>query len=316
MNLPQIPSRFLLISLIFLFPLVHPTLSQEQIDTDGCFVLQNECKNHGPPFVGAFVVLEDPESKAKPDIVRQARCVRSAQQVHAHCGNPNTVLTLSKFRLDGGAFNLYHPQACEEGWWLFGGHCYKHFEDYTTVWEAERLCEQQGAHLASIHSELENHFAHSLCEPHGCWIGLQNFTTQNPHDWQWTDKTGSDETFSNFASHKNELCDTSPEDPLCANRNSGNEWFESYGTQPTSRLCKKEARIPTHLLQAATYIEQPMGVQQGVADPAAMPLVQKDEQTSGAHQESADKLEAKRRIESQKVLHTQPSGIPGLSLKL
>uniref|UniRef100_A0A914C2M3 C-type lectin domain-containing protein n=1 Tax=Acrobeloides nanus TaxID=290746 RepID=A0A914C2M3_9BILA len=91
---------------------------------------------------------------------------------------------------------------CSQGYTYFSGDttnsCYKLiFQPLITFNQSEALCQQDGAHLASIHDEEENTFLQSFAYNVKAWIGLY----RNNSVWLWTDNTPF--TYNNWRSEQN-----------------------------------------------------------------------------------------------------------------
>ncbi|CAL2040376.1 unnamed protein product [Caenorhabditis brenneri] len=93
---------------------------------------------------------------------------------------------------------------CGSKWESFWPTCrrvYKFYENGTTFHEAERICQREIAHLASIHTEQENEFIKFITrkgtppsDPYdnNIWIGF--FVDSNSGNWTWTDESPVDYT--------------------------------------------------------------------------------------------------------------------------
>uniref|UniRef100_A0AAY4ERX0 C-type lectin domain-containing protein n=1 Tax=Denticeps clupeoides TaxID=299321 RepID=A0AAY4ERX0_9TELE len=77
---------------------------------------------------------------------------------------------------------------CDEGYLLFGDHCY-HFEtEMTKNWnDAEAYCVNQNANLVSIHTAEQWHSAHMS---RSSWVGLNDI--QNENHFVWSDGSPTD----------------------------------------------------------------------------------------------------------------------------
>jgi hypothetical protein len=64
-----------------------------------------------------------------------------------------------------------HDRACPGGWNLFEGHCYLAVTTKATWVNAEKVCNNKGGHLASVHSAAENTFIRNLISSGSQWIG-------------------------------------------------------------------------------------------------------------------------------------------------
>ncbi len=65
-----------------------------------------------------------------------------------------------------------HDGLCPAGGWeLFDGHCYLAVTTKATWVNAEKVCNNKGGHLASVHSAAENTFIRSLISSGSQWIG-------------------------------------------------------------------------------------------------------------------------------------------------
>uniref|UniRef100_A0A673L2M8 C-type lectin domain-containing protein n=1 Tax=Sinocyclocheilus rhinocerous TaxID=307959 RepID=A0A673L2M8_9TELE len=90
---------------------------------------------------------------------------------------------------------------CDEGYLLFGEHCY-HFETETVKnWQdAENYCVAQNGHLVSIHNQETVSFIQAQIQsvPTGVslWMGAHDSITEG--GWMWTD--GSPFRYINWAS--------------------------------------------------------------------------------------------------------------------
>uniref|UniRef100_UPI003AAE0A8C ladderlectin-like n=1 Tax=Centroberyx gerrardi TaxID=166262 RepID=UPI003AAE0A8C len=86
--------------------------------------------------------------------------------------------------------NIEKENYCPSGWSRYGTRCFIFIETTKTWVEAETYCIFEGATLASIHSEEENHFIQALTrgDTHNfpsTWIGGQD-AVQNGL-WMWAD---------------------------------------------------------------------------------------------------------------------------------
>ncbi|XP_069073193.1 rheacalcin-1-like [Pleurodeles waltl] len=87
---------------------------------------------------------------------------------------------------------------CDNGWFQYRDACYKPFTNQVTWKDGEENCKKVGAHLASIHSEDENHFIYLLMgrlkdytKHEAYWIGAlsNDKNNNNPDKGSWTDGT-------------------------------------------------------------------------------------------------------------------------------
>ncbi|XP_026225559.1 ladderlectin [Anabas testudineus] len=99
--------------------------------------------------------------------------------------------------------NCGSESKCPDGWSHFGNKCYI-FIDTPKRWiDAEVYCRFDGASLASIHSEQENHFISLLTrgESHNfpqTWLG--GFDSIQPGFWMWSD--GSEFSYKNWEDYE------------------------------------------------------------------------------------------------------------------
>ncbi|KAF4734491.1 hypothetical protein FOZ63_023428 [Perkinsus olseni] len=162
-------------------------------------------------------------------------CLRRAQQFHDWCGNPSSqVMTVA------ASFNartqLYSPDACDDGWVLYGSACYRFVDSLVDFFEAEARCNVMGANLASIHSEAENEFVRTLTGGRSTWIGYSD--TDQDEDYDWTD--GSENEFNKWA--KNCTDPAYADDPDCAPQKAQEQWYGWDGSDPGPFVCKKLAK--------------------------------------------------------------------------
>ena len=75
-------------------------------------------------------------------------------------------------------------RACPEGWTHFNSNCYKLFEEHLAFEDAEAQCQKHGAHLASIHNQMENNFVTRYVKSE-IWIGGSDKIQEG--SWTWTD---------------------------------------------------------------------------------------------------------------------------------
>ncbi|KAF4660359.1 hypothetical protein FOL47_007193 [Perkinsus chesapeaki] len=161
-------------------------------------------------------------------------CLRRAQQLHDWCGNPadaKTITVAASFQ--GGHTQLFSPEACDQGWVLYGSHCYRFFDAMVSFFEAEGRCNAMGANLASIHSEGENEFVRTLTGGRSTWIGYSD--ADQDEDYDWTD--GSENEFNKWA--KNCTDPALADDPDCAPEKSQEQWYDWDGSDPGPFVCKK-----------------------------------------------------------------------------
>ena len=83
---------------------------------------------------------------------------------------------------------------CYQYRYFQGYYGYKYFQEKLSWSAAEARCQQDGGHLASIHSIYENNFLHQLKTGTDTWFGFNDINTEG--DWGWSD--GSDVDFENW----------------------------------------------------------------------------------------------------------------------
>ncbi|CAJ0936814.1 unnamed protein product, partial [Mesorhabditis belari] len=98
---------------------------------------------------------------------------------------------------------------CLNGWSSFSSSCYKVFERKLIHSDAESYCQQEEAHLVSIHNFAENSFVFRLSKDTGSWwtwIGLQRNSVDRAR-FEWTD--GSSVHFTHWSPNEpNQLQET------------------------------------------------------------------------------------------------------------
>jgi hypothetical protein len=165
--------------------------------------------------------------------------------MHFFCGNglkdgAAVAATFAPQRLS----QVYHPNACEQGWSQWDAFCLKHFWEKRTWFEAEALCRQRGAHLASVHSRAENRFVYTLTSGLSAWIGYTDLD-QDTH-YQWSDSTQDD--FTNMAKN----CTGREDEPDCKPEERAQQWYDWEGNDRGTFVCKRNALLPVALLRNTT----------------------------------------------------------------
>eukprot|EP00933_Yihiella_yeosuensis_P076423 TRINITY_DN8616_c1_g1_i1.p1 TRINITY_DN8616_c1_g1~~TRINITY_DN8616_c1_g1_i1.p1 ORF type:complete len:307 (+),score=56.79 TRINITY_DN8616_c1_g1_i1:46-966(+) len=206
----------------------------------GCTITANQCRNFPEYQRKQFrdTVGEENVGAGKND----AACLKRAQDFHHWCGNDissgaQVAATFNSLQLS----QVYHPGACEKGWSQFDAFCYKHYWDKRTWFEAERLCRDRDAHLASVHSQAENRFVFTLTQGLSAWIGYTDLD-QDTH-YKWSDDTQDD--FSNFAKN----CTGREHEPDCKPEERQQQWYDWEGGDAGTYVCKKNALLPMALLR-------------------------------------------------------------------
>merc|ERR1712115_318448 len=86
-------------------------------------------------------------------------------------------------------------QDCPNGWSEFESNCYKMSKGRVSKQDqAQKNCQKEGGHLASIHSEAENNFVANLTNGVSIWVGGTYDPTNQT--WMWVD--GSPLTFTGW----------------------------------------------------------------------------------------------------------------------
>lgn len=170
-----------------------------------------------------------------------AACLKRAQDFHYWCGNTDAdgAQVAATFN-PASVTQVYHPGACEPGWSQWDAFCYKHYWEHKNWFEAEQLCRQRDAHLASIHSRAENRFIFTLTSGLSAWIGYTDLD-QDTH-YQWSDSTQDD--FTNFAKN----CTGREMDEDCKPEERKQQWYDWEGGDKGTFVCKRNARLPVALL--------------------------------------------------------------------
>ena len=130
---------------------------------------------------------------------------------------------------------VYQIAQCEEGWSIFGNACYKVSNETTDWYDAERTCNESGAHLTSIHSKEESDF----------FLGLQHTSSDNfwigghrsDGVFKWIDGTTID--YTNWWTNEPNN-DGGNENCIETFRTSDNKWNDLACNAQLNFLCKKQ----------------------------------------------------------------------------
>lgn len=212
-------------------------------DDAGCTITTKMCKNF-PEFR---------QKQFRDSIGEQhvgagsndAACLKRAEDFHHWCGNgadsgAQVAATFNKAQWS----QVYHPGACDAGWSQWDAFCYKHYWEKKNWFEAEALCRERNAHLASVHSQAENRFIYTLTRGLSAWIGYTDLD-QDTH-FQWSDNTQDD--FTNFAKN----CTGREHEPDCKPEERAQQWYDWRGDDRGTFVCKRNALMPMSLLRNVT----------------------------------------------------------------
>jgi len=220
-------------------------------DEAGCTITAAECKNFPEYNRKQFRDLVGEEHLNARD--NEAACLKRAEDFHHWCGNgglsgAQVAATFNKAKWS----QVYHPGACDKGWSQWDAFCYKHYWEKRNWFEAEKLCRDRGSHLASIHSQAENHFIYTLTSGLSAWIGYTDLD-QDTH-YKWSDSTQDD--FSNFAKN----CTGREHEPDCKPEDRQQQWYDWNGAEEGTFVCKRNALLPMAILlntTAETLLNKP-----------------------------------------------------------
>lgn len=209
----------------------------------GCFLTVKACRNY-PEFARTQFRDSVGEEHAHTG-GNEASCMKRAEDMHFYCGNdPKDGAQVAATYSPDQLSQVYHPGACESGWSQWDAFCYKHIWEKRTWFEAETLCRERGAHLASIHSRAENRFIYTLTSGLSAWIGYTDLD-QDTH-YQWSDSTQDD--FTNMAKN----CTGREADPDCQPEERKQQWYDWEGNDRGTFVCKRNALLPVALLRNTT----------------------------------------------------------------
>lgn len=229
-------------ALAVLLPAAHGEEAEAQ-DAVGCILTAATCRTF-PEFTRTQFRDTAGEQHAQTGS-NEAACLKRAEDMHFFCGNSakegaQIAATFAPQQLS----QVYHPGACEQGWSQWDAFCYKHYWEKRTWWEAEALCRERGAHLASVHSKAENRFIYTLTSGLSAWIGYTDID-QDTH-YQWSDSTQDD--FSNHAKN----CTGRENDTDCQPEERKQQWYDWEGHDRGTFVCKRNALLPVALLPNVT----------------------------------------------------------------
>ncbi|XP_012936733.1 uncharacterized protein LOC101848513 [Aplysia californica] len=119
------------------------------------------------------------------------------EKVTYKCKDENSNSTVDRTCQSDGLWSpaLFACFECDQGWTLFQGRCYKHYDEPHKYPEAESTCAEHGAYLAIARDEVTNNFLGTLRHfDLGAYLGAQS--QQLKDDWFWAD--GSNLTWTNW----------------------------------------------------------------------------------------------------------------------
>jgi len=217
--------------------------AQDAEAKEGCILTAKTCRNF-PEFTRTQFRDSAGESASKTGS-NEAACLKRAEDMHFFCGNgakegAQVAATFAPQQLS----QVYHPNACPQGWSQWDAFCYKHFWEKKTWFEAEALCRQLNSHLASVHSQAENRFVYTLTSGLSAWIGYTDLD-QDTH-YQWSDSTQDD--FSNHAKN----CTGRETEPDCKPEERAQQWYDWEGNDRGTFVCKRNALLPVALMRNTT----------------------------------------------------------------
>ncbi|ELU11091.1 hypothetical protein CAPTEDRAFT_71559, partial [Capitella teleta] len=126
---------------------------------------------------------------------------------------------------------------CDDDWKFFGGSCYLVRKEYFSQADAQDYCDMHGSNLASIHSDGEQEFIHSILkigvEQHQAWIGLTcDSDCDERSNWRWMDGSPMD--------YNGPWGVGEPDDPEpCARLRSDNTWANVDCSSVYYSVCDK-----------------------------------------------------------------------------
>jgi len=234
--------RLLLVPLwLLLAPVASEAVDAEK--AEGCTITASACKNFPEFRRTTFRDSVGEEHLGAQD--NDASCFKRAEDFHYWCGNgPDSGATVAATHNPSQTSQIFHPKACENGWSLWDAFCYKHYWEKKNWFEAEALCRERGAHLASVHSRAENRFIFTLTSGLSAWIGYTDLD-QDTH-FQWSDNTQDD--FTNFAKN----CTGREHEPDCKPEETQQQWYDWNGADQGTFVCKRNALLPIGLLRNIT----------------------------------------------------------------
>ena len=82
------------------------------------------------------------------------------------------------------------PCTCDQGWDVFGDHCYFYSTDKESWNDAEEYCQEEGGHLASVNTPaIQEYVKYELKRRSmdSAWFGGNDIEEEGV--WKWTDST-------------------------------------------------------------------------------------------------------------------------------
>mmetsp|Transcript_56663 Transcript_56663/g.124250 ORF Transcript_56663/g.124250 Transcript_56663/m.124250 type:complete len:460 (+) Transcript_56663:48-1427(+) len=209
--------------------------------SDGCTITTKMCPKF-PELEGAQFRDTMGERFFRAGEVDVA-CLKRAEEMHQWCGNSPSSVAVAATYNPSQVTQVYNPGACDPGWSLLGKHCFKHFLSKKNWYEAEVFCKTQGdgAHLASIHSKMENEFVFVLTQGLSAWIGFQDM--DQDQTFEWTDASKSDFTY--WALN----CTGREHEPECQPQEVAQQWYDWEGADEGTFLCKMPAKLPVDVIK-------------------------------------------------------------------
>ncbi|XP_072014744.1 macrophage mannose receptor 1-like [Amphiura filiformis] len=132
-----------------------------------------------------------------------------------------------------------YEATCDDSWNLFGYYCYKPSNSNKSFSDAEIMCQDEGAHLASIHNHGEQKFIMDIMENSWhFWIGLTDRLIEGTFVWK---DNSSQVNFTKWhPSQPNDHKNTREEADCVDVWDTGN-WFDETCDKLRKYICKKNA---------------------------------------------------------------------------
>uniref|UniRef100_A0A914UZD8 C-type lectin domain-containing protein n=1 Tax=Plectus sambesii TaxID=2011161 RepID=A0A914UZD8_9BILA len=119
---------------------------------------------------------------------------------------------------------------------VWKGNKYMYVREWTTWYDAEKICVHWGGHLASVKNEEENGMIEMLTFD-SLWVSIGFNDVKTEGVFAWTD--GSNNTFTNWRSYESQA--RNGRDKNCAAQDKDGQWWHENCYMKNRFVCKRPA---------------------------------------------------------------------------